>query len=73
VVPSQFTMLVSLSWSGCEAAMVVLRAAVQRFGWSRGTAGKRGGRRRLFVISDFCRDPSVKRVSTVLDLCFILM
>ena len=39
-------LLVSLSWSGCEAAMVVLRAAVRRFGWSRGTAGKRGGRRR---------------------------
>ena len=30
-------------------------------------------KRDLFVISNFHRDPSVKRVSTVLDLCFILM
>jgi len=69
-LPSGVTFLVWLR--GSDGGVACCSATV-RMEQRNNREERRKKKRDLFVISDFCRDPSVKRVSTVLDLCFILM
>jgi len=69
-LPSGVTFLVWLR--GGDGGVACCSATV-RMEQRNNREERRKKKRDLFVISDFCRDPSVKRVSTVLDLCFILM